>query len=184
LHILVNNAGVMLAPFELTKIGYELHYAVNYLGHVLLTRLLLDIMVATGTPDRHTRIINVSSCVHAAGTLDFESMNPHPVPARYSAHAAYAQSKLALLMFSYTLASKLRDAKHNIDVHAVHPGVVDTALYRHVVPILQPVKWLCARFSFYTPLQGAATTMTAACSPAFEGQTGLYLSAGRPVRAR
>lgn len=68
-------AGIMAAPFKLTEDGYESHMAINYLGHFLLTHLLLPELKAAGTDNCHSRIVNVSSCVHSLGVIDYKDIN-------------------------------------------------------------------------------------------------------------
>ncbi|CAB1328743.1 unnamed protein product, partial [Coregonus sp. 'balchen'] len=88
LHILVNNAAVMLVPEGRTEEGFERHFGVNYLGHFLLTLLLLDTLKHSGKRGSCSRVVTLSSQC-------------------YSAHAAYCQSKLALLLFSSHLQQRL-----------------------------------------------------------------------------
>lgn len=65
----------MAAPFKLTEDGYESHMAINYLGHFLLTHLLLPHLKSSGTSERCSRIVNVSSCVHSLGEIDYNDLN-------------------------------------------------------------------------------------------------------------
>eukprot|EP00042_Codosiga_hollandica_P057360 m.848335 g.848335 ORF g.848335 m.848335 type:complete len:235 (+) comp59567_c1_seq15:7149-7853(+) len=109
LNILINNAGIMLAPYSVSSSGFESHFQINYLAHVLLTRLLLDLIISSGSPAFPSKIINVSSCVHTAVSLDWEHCQAHATQDTYSGYAAYAESKLALLLFSYSLARRLQD---------------------------------------------------------------------------
>jgi NAD(P)-dependent dehydrogenase (short-subunit alcohol dehydrogenase family) len=169
----------MLAPFAEVYSGIESHFGINYLGHMLLTHLLLPMLRAGASADRHARVVNLSSCVHSIMNLGRMEDLSHPSAAAYSCHAAYARSKLAILMFSYTLSRMTTD--YNIDVHAVHPGVVDTPLYRHVSCVLQPIRFMFAKVLFYSAAQGAATVLTAACSPSYENRSGLYFAGCRPT---
>lgn len=73
--ILINNAGVMATPYHLTEDGFESQFAINYLGHFLLTHLLLPEIKAAGTQDLNARIINVSSCVNLLGKINFDDIN-------------------------------------------------------------------------------------------------------------
>lgn len=73
--ILINNAGVMATPFHLTEDGFESQFAINYLGHFLLTHLLMPALRAAGTKELRSRIVNVSSCVHLLGTINFDDIN-------------------------------------------------------------------------------------------------------------
>lgn len=73
--ILINNAGVMATPYHLTEDGFESQFAINYLGHFLLTHLLLPQLKAAGTQDLNARIVNVSSCAHYLGDIKFDDIN-------------------------------------------------------------------------------------------------------------
>nr|XP_031527083.1 dehydrogenase/reductase SDR family member on chromosome X isoform X3 [Vicugna pacos] len=74
LHVLVNNAGVMMVPERSTEDGYEEHFGVNYLGHFLLTNLLLDTLKASGSPGRSARVVTVSSATHYVGELNLDDL--------------------------------------------------------------------------------------------------------------
>uniref|UniRef100_A0A8C9TNP8 Dehydrogenase/reductase SDR family member on chromosome X-like n=1 Tax=Scleropages formosus TaxID=113540 RepID=A0A8C9TNP8_SCLFO len=102
LHILVNNAGVMLVPERQTEDGFELHFGLNYLGHFLLTNLLLDTLKQSGSHDSCARVVTVSSATHYVG---LSAMFDPQVLLLCSWGSA--QSKLALVLFSYHLQQKL-----------------------------------------------------------------------------
>ena len=122
--VLIANAGVMFPPYQITEDGFELSFAVNHLGHFLLTMLLLDKIKATCP----SRIIILSSLAHFAGYLDFEDMMWKK---RYNAHLAYCRSKLANVMFARELAKRLSGS--GVTVYAIHPGSVNTELTRHML---------------------------------------------------
>lgn len=73
--ILINNAGVMATPYHVTEDGFESQFAINYLGHFLLTHLLYPLLVKAGTENLRARIVNVSSCVHLIGEINFDDIN-------------------------------------------------------------------------------------------------------------
>ncbi|XP_049790770.1 dehydrogenase/reductase SDR family member on chromosome X [Schistocerca nitens] len=177
LHLLINNAGIMFVPFSLTEDGYESHFAVNYLGHCLLTHLLLpQLKVGGHSRGLNARIINVSSSAHVAGNINFKDFN---LKEMYVASEAYAQSKLAQLLFTKKLESLLRESDSHVQVHAVHPGVVNTDLFndttlKKIFPWVPPLL-------FKTPAQGAITIMHACLSPLLEGCGGNYLSNSRVI---
>lgn len=75
IHLLLNNAGIMAVPYALTEDGFESQMAVNYLGHFLLTHLLLPELKAAGTEELNARVVNVSSCVHKLGEIHFEDIH-------------------------------------------------------------------------------------------------------------
>ena len=113
--VLINNAGVYLQKREVTRDGYELTFQVNHLAHFLLTNLLLP-SLSDGA-----RIINVSSQVHSGGRIDWDD----PMAERsFSGYGAYAQSKLANILFTRELARRQTKAT----VNALHPGVIGTKL--------------------------------------------------------
>lgn len=140
LDILINNAGVMMPPYEKTDDGFELQFEANYLGHFLLTALLIDQL--ENTPN--SRVVSLSSIAHKSATINFDDLQSEK---KYSKSKAYGQSKLACLIFAYELQRRLekRDSK-TISV-AAHPGVSNTDLMRHMPkfittflgPILIPI---------------------------------------------
>ena len=76
-HVLINNAGVMSTPYKETKDGFESQMAINYLGHFLLTHLLMPQLKAgaLNNDGKNVRIVNVSSCVHRSGGIDYIDFN-------------------------------------------------------------------------------------------------------------
>lgn len=169
LNILVNNAGVMLVAEGRTAEGFELHCGVNYLGHFLLTWLLLDKLKYSGKPGSFSQVVNVSSSAHRIGEIRLNDLNSCEW---YSPHAAYCQSKLAQLLFSCHLHQEMQRGGFPVSSCAVDPGMVDTTLYRHVWTPLRPVQSVIARFLFRTPAEGAATVLSAALPVAREGDDG------------
>lgn len=177
LNILVNNAGLMLVPEGRTEDGFELHFGVNYLGHFLLTWLLLDDLKQSGTLDCFSRVINVSSSAHRVGEIKLNDLNNSEY---YSAHAAYCQSKLAQLLFSVHLQQDLSAGGYPMSSCAVDPGMVHTALYRHIWAPLRLAQGVVAQLLFWTPKEGAATVLFTSLSPALEGdRAGGYWANGR-----
>jgi NAD(P)-dependent dehydrogenase (short-subunit alcohol dehydrogenase family) len=120
--LLINNAGVMFTSESTTKDGFELQFGTNHLGHFALTGLLLDRLL--GAPG--SRVVAVSSTAHRSGRIRFDDLQWRR---GYSAVGAYAQSKLANLLFTYELQRRLADTK-TIAV-AAHPGVSKTELDRN-----------------------------------------------------
>lgn len=125
LDVLLNNAGVMVPPYTKTKDGFELQIGVNHLGHFALTAHLFDLL--KNTPD--ARIVNVSSIAHKQGKMQFDDLHWEK---SYSRMKAYAQSKLANLLFTYELARKVQAAGLNMKAVAAHPGVSQTNLMRYM----------------------------------------------------
>jgi NAD(P)-dependent dehydrogenase (short-subunit alcohol dehydrogenase family) len=120
--LLINNAGVMFTPESTTKDGFELQFGTNHLGHFALTGLLLDRLL--GVPG--SRVVAVSSTAHRTGRIRFDDLQWHH---GYSAVGAYAQSKLANLLFTYELQRRLTDSE-TIAV-AAHPGISKSELARN-----------------------------------------------------
>uniref|UniRef100_A0A8C1P1Z9 Dehydrogenase/reductase X-linked n=1 Tax=Cyprinus carpio TaxID=7962 RepID=A0A8C1P1Z9_CYPCA len=180
LHILVNNAGVMLVPERRTEDGFELHFGLNYLGHFLLTVLLLDVLKKSGKPGKFSRIIIMSSASHYGGRLTLDDLQGRMC---YSAHGAYAQSKLALLLFSYHLQNQLWVGGDPVTVNAVDPGMVDTALYDNLSSLAKLAKKPFAKLLFRTPAEGASTAIYSAAASELEGIGGLYLYNGRKTES-
>ncbi|XP_028846188.1 dehydrogenase/reductase SDR family member on chromosome X isoform X2 [Denticeps clupeoides] len=180
LHILINNAAVMLAPERRTEEGLELHFGVNYLGHFLLTRLLLDHLKRSGKDGTCSRIVTVSSSAHYMGDITPEG---HQERRRYSPHGAYARSKLALVLFTYSLQQQLTSGGLSVTASAVDPGMVNTDLYRNMCGPARLATRLLAWLLFRTPAQGAATTIYAAAASELEGMGGCYLHNGLKVQS-
>ncbi|XP_042613366.1 dehydrogenase/reductase SDR family member on chromosome X isoform X2 [Cyprinus carpio] len=180
LHILVNNAGVMLVPERRTEDGFELHFGLNYLGHFLLTVLLLDVLKKSGKPGKFSRIIIMSSASHYGGRLTLDDLQGRMC---YSTHGAYAQSKLALLLFSYHLQNQLWVRGDPVTVNAVDPGMVDTALYDNLSSLAKLAKKPFAKLLFRTPAEGASTAIYSAAASELEGIGGLYLYNGRKTES-
>jgi NAD(P)-dependent dehydrogenase (short-subunit alcohol dehydrogenase family) len=118
LDVLVNNAGVMAVPHGETKDGFELQLGTNHLGHFALTLLLL--------PHVTDRVVTVSSGLHKRGVIELDDLNWKSRP--YNAMAAYAQSKLANLLFTLELERRLERDHSSVRSLASHPGYAATNL--------------------------------------------------------
>ncbi|KFK36643.1 hypothetical protein AALP_AA4G151300 [Arabis alpina] len=176
LNILINNAGVMFCPFQLTEDGIESQFATNHIGHFLLTNLLLDKMKSTSKESRiEGRIVNLSSVAHTytySQGIKFDSIND---PDGYSEKKAYGQSKLSNLLHSNALSRKLKEEGVNITVNSVHPGLVTTNLFRHSGLGMKVFKAM-SFFLWKDITQGAATTCYVALNPNMKGVTGKYFA--------
>lgn len=137
LHILYNNAGVMLPPVDqITAQGFDLQFGVNVLGHFYLTQLLLPVLLSTAptTRDKKVRVVNLTSWANHQGTLDYNTFKDGPARRKKSGEM-YPQSKFANIVFSNELAR--RYGEQGIISISVHPGAIDTGLLRYVdVPVL------------------------------------------------
>ncbi|XP_037373107.1 retinol dehydrogenase 13 isoform X1 [Talpa occidentalis] len=169
-HILVNNAAVMRCPHWTTEDGFEMQFGVNYLGHFLLTNLLLGKLKGSAP----ARIINVSSLAHVAGHMDFEDLNWEK--RKYDTKAAYCQSKLAVVLFTRELSRRLQGT--GVTVNALHPGVARTELGRHTGMhssafssfTLGPIFWLLVK----SPELAAQPSTYLAVAEELEGVSGKY----------
>ncbi len=158
LDLLINNAGVMMPPYQLTEDGFESQLATNYLGHFTLTGLLLPLLLNTV----NSRVISVSSLAHRWSNIQFNDLN---FQKGYSKRKAYGQSKLACLMFAYELDRRLKKAGAKTISIAAHPGLSDTSLARHMPSFLQ---WLSPLLG-QTPESGAQPLIYAALSSELQG---------------
>uniref|UniRef100_A0A8C1G0L6 Retinol dehydrogenase 12, like n=1 Tax=Cyprinus carpio TaxID=7962 RepID=A0A8C1G0L6_CYPCA len=163
-NILINNAGVMVCPYGKTADGFEMQIGVNHMGHFLLTYLLLD-LIKRSTP---ARIVNVSSMAHQWGTINLEDINSEK---NYDKQKAYSQSKLANILFTHSLAKRLEGT--GVTAYALHPGVVQTELWRHLNKPQQAAMWLAKPFT-KTSAQGAQTSIFCAVAPELETESGKY----------
>ncbi|MDT3442919.1 MULTISPECIES: SDR family NAD(P)-dependent oxidoreductase [unclassified Pseudofrankia] len=170
LHMLVNNAGVMMLPTrQLTREGVEYHFGANHLGHVALTLGLYAPLAAAGG-----RVVSVTSDAHAhaRGVVDFDDINFDRRD--YNGGLAYAQSKTANVLFAVEL--NRRWAEDGVTANAVHPGQIRTKLQRHVEAMDLPAEVRAGmdRLPWRSTEQGAATSVLLAASPLLEGIGGLY----------
>ncbi|GAB2295746.1 Short-chain dehydrogenase TIC 32 B, chloroplastic [Dionaea muscipula] len=174
LNILINNAGVMFCPFQLSKDGIEMQFATNHLGHFLLTNLLLEKMKHSATVSGiEGRIINLSSVAHTLtyeGGIRFGSLNDQ---SSYSDKKAYGQSKLANILHANELSRRLKEEGANITVNSVHPGLIFTNLFRHSFLTFKIIQ-VFTRLLWKNIPQGAATTCYVALHPSLKGETGNY----------
>jgi NAD(P)-dependent dehydrogenase (short-subunit alcohol dehydrogenase family) len=162
LDVLVNNAGIIVRERRESEDGYELTFAVNYLAHFLLTRLLVPLLRDSAP----ARIVNVASA--GQNPIDFDDVM---LELGYSAMRAYRQSKLAQVMFTFELAERLRDS--GVTANALHPAS------------LMETKMVLETFgsSMSTVEEGAEATVRLATSPELEGVTGRYFDGTREGRA-
>ncbi|QLG50149.1 oxidoreductase [Natrinema halophilum] len=174
--VLINNAGVMAIPRSETEDGFETQFGVNHLGHFALTGLLLDNLALDEDPD--SRIVTVSSGVHERGEIDFDDLQHEQ---SYDKWDAYAQSKLANVLFAYELERRLLTANANAKSIAVHPGYADTRLqYRGPEQsgsrLRKAGMWILNTVLAQSAEKGALPTLYAATDPDAEG--GAYYGPG------
>ena len=174
LDVLINNAGVALFARHETVDGHEMHFGVNYLGPFILTNLLIDLLIASAP----SRVINVSSNTHATGTIHFDDIN---LKKGFRPWRAYEQSKLADIMFTYTLAQRLRGT--GVTANCLHPGAVGTQI--GVVRgkrVIKVIRKMLSPF-FLTAENGAETIVYLAVSPDVASTTGTYFVRKRAKRS-
>lgn len=120
---LINNAGIMALPRrERTEDGFERQFGVNYLGHFLLTSLLMPLLQTAGSP----RIVQLSSLAHRSASVHFDDLAGEQ---QYDPWRAYRQSKLAMLLFAQALARRSDQHGWGVLSAAAHPGLSRTALF-------------------------------------------------------
>ena len=179
LDVLINNAGVMMPPYTKTDDGYELQLEANFLGHFLLTGLLMDTLLKTA----NSRVVTLSSIAHKNAKINFDDLQSEK---KYSASDAYGQSKLACLFFAYELQRRLEKAGHNQTIStAAHPGIATTELARHMPKLVYAIlKYTVAPFLTHAPKEGAKPTLVAAIGEVkggdYFGPTGFNEFKGKP----
>lgn len=161
--LLINNAGVMYPPKQTTDDGFELQFGTNHLGHFALTGLLLDRLLGV----EGSRVVTVASIAHdiQAG-IHFNDLQ---WDRGYNRVAAYGQSKLANLMFTYELDRRLLANGSQTVAVAAHPGISNTELMRHVPGSGLPGFRQVAGLVTNSPPVGALATLRAATDPAVRG---------------
>lgn len=160
--LLINNAGVMYTPKGSTADGFELQFGTNHLGHFALTGLLLDRLL----PVAASRVVTISSIGHRTrAPINFDDPQ---FEHGYSRVAAYGQSKLANLLFTYELQRRLAGQSSTIAV-AAHPVGANTELDRHVPGPLRALSAVLTPLLTQSAAMGALPTLRAATDPAALG---------------
>jgi len=176
LHGLVNNAGVMNTPRGQTSDGFETQFGTNYLGHFLLTELLLDTLRASAP----SRVVCVSSVMHAGtrkqvAELRLDDLDFHERP--YTGPAAYTQSKLAIVVYARHLARRLQGT--GVCAFSVHPGWIRSNLIKNTAPawlqniVLRPFSGMLGMMSAE---EGAQTTLHCLLDADAPTHSGAYYS--------
>ncbi|XP_059092992.1 retinol dehydrogenase 13-like [Tigriopus californicus] len=176
LDVLINNAGVMNCPKSYSKDGIEMHWAVNHLGHFLLTSLLKDYLVQAA-PSRIIFLINLD---YRKAQLDLKHL--HQVE-KYNAAQAFEQSQLANMLLVHHLAQELRES--GVTVNAAYPGVVRTQIKRHMGVdksilgnfLSNPLLW----FLTSDVMRGSQTTLFLAMDPSVVTTTGKLFSKSKEI---
>jgi len=173
LDVLINNAGAIFTKRAVSVDGLEMTFALNHLGYFLLTNLLLDRLKASTS----ARIINVSSSAHIQGKMNFEDLQSEH---SYNCIQAYAQSKLANLLFTYALARRLEGT--HVTVNALHPGIVATNFGSNDNWLKTKLRNILKR-KMISPEEGAKTMVYIATSPDVECITGNYFYDCKVIRS-
>jgi len=168
---LVNNAGVMNSPRAFSKDGVEIHFAVNHLGHFLLTSLLTDVLKSSA-PSRVVYLMNLD---YRSGEIRFDDINGTE---KYNQSDAFYQSQLANMMAVKSFSELLKDSK--VTVNAAYPGVSSTNIKRHMGVdksitgyfISRPLLWFLSR----SAERGSQTPLYVCLSEALSGETGKLYS--------
>ncbi|XP_058673922.1 dehydrogenase/reductase SDR family member 13 [Ammospiza caudacuta] len=171
LHLLINNAGVSAGGT--TEDGFSLPFQVNHLGHFLLTQLLLERMRSCAP----SRVVIVASSAHCAGRLRPERLG-RPPSGLFSTFQDYCDSKLANVLHARELAT--REQGTQVTCYAVHPGFVNTSLFRHaplwLQALLVPLAWLL----FLEAAEGAEAVLDCATQEGLEPLSGRYFTHSGP----
>ncbi|MFL5312703.1 MAG: SDR family oxidoreductase [Myxococcales bacterium] len=172
LHVLVNNAGAIFMKHGLSADGIEQTFAIDHLAYFLLTNLVIDVLKASAP----ARVVNVASAASMLGRIDFDDLE---LKRRYKGARAYANAKLANILFSNELARRLSGT--GVTSNAVHPGGVasrfghnDNGIFTLAVKLARPF--------LIGEENGADTSIYLATSPEVEGVTGKYFVKRRPRR--
>ncbi|MFO0628054.1 MAG: SDR family NAD(P)-dependent oxidoreductase [Polyangiales bacterium] len=166
--VLLLNAGIMALPQRTLKLGHELQFLTNHVGHFILATRLLPRLAERG------RVVVLSSAAHAytpRGGIAFDDLT---LARGYRDWTAYGQSKLANLLFARALAKRL--AGTGKVANAVHPGVIPTNLSRHMSPMTRALQPVAIALAMKTVAQGAATQCWAAAHPDAGAIQGEYLA--------
>lgn len=172
LDVLVNNAGVYRTHRSESVDGFESTFAINHLAYFLLTHLLLDRLKA-GAPGR---VVSVSSDAHRLGKIKFDDLQ---AVSSYNGYAAYAQSKLANILFTSELARRVD--KNQVTAYALHPGVVSTNIANHG-PGLFNFFFKVFKPFFLNAQKGAETSLYLATAKNIESKTGQYFEKHKVVK--
>lgn len=165
LHVLIHNAGTAETRKKVTEDGLELTMATNHFGPFLLTHLLIDLLKRSGP----SRIVVVASELYRLASLNLNKLNP--VDAFIPAYIYYV-SKYANICFTRELARRLEGT--NVTANCLHPGMIDSGIWRNVpIPLSWPLKLIVKGF-FKNPVQGCQTTVHLAVSEEVENVSGKY----------
>jgi NAD(P)-dependent dehydrogenase (short-subunit alcohol dehydrogenase family) len=173
LDVLVNNAGTGTRRRQTTVDGYERTFAINHLAPFLLTNLLLERLKA----GKAARVVTVSSMAHRRAALDFDDLNWEK--RKFNGLRAYGESKLANILFTTELASRL--AGSGVTANCLHPGVVATNIFTVFGGRTGQILSVLFRPLMLSPANGAKTGIYLASSPEVANVTGKFFDKCREV---
>jgi WW domain-containing oxidoreductase len=168
LDAIICNAGIMALPTLNQKLGYELQFFTNHIGHFILVTSLLDTLAEKG------RVVMVSSDAHNGAPKEGIQFDNLSGERGYGAWTSYGQSKLANLLFASHLAKRLEGTGKT--ANSLHPGVIHTNLARSMNPIARGALAIGAPLVLKSVGEGAATQVYLAVHPSVEGVAGKYFS--------
>ncbi len=171
--VLINNAGGINPKRIVTIDGFELTFAVNHLAYFLFTNLLLENLKAAPK----ARIVSVASVASNYGKINFKDLN---FEKKYYSFKAYAQSKLANIIFTYELANRLKGT--NVTANCLHPGMVKTRFATEMNNYFG-FFWKLINPILITAEKGAETAIWLASSPEVEGISGKYFKEKKEVKS-
>ena len=169
LHLLVNNAGVIMGRRVLTQDGFEMTFAINYLACFTLTNLLLG-PLKEGAP---SKVVNLTTALHRMAGLDFDNLQGEKV---YRRDEAYARSKLAVIIFTYELARRLEGS--GITVNCVCPGATGSGIWAHSSRLVDTFFHIFMK----GPEEGAKLPLYLSCPGQADGLTGRYFQTGQHLK--
>ncbi len=172
LDLLMNNAGTLETGLHITQDNMERTVQVNYVGPYLLTRLLQPLM------GNGSRIVNMVSLTYRVGNLDFPDFFQRGRKGSFWRIPIYSNSKLALTLFTFDLAERLKDK--GITVNAADPGIVSTDIIR-MHNFIDPLTDIFFRPFIRTPRQGADTAIRLLLDEDKATQTGTFNRSGRII---
>ncbi len=179
LDVLINNAGAEFFTRQISADGIEMTFALNHLSYFLLTNLLIETMKATAKHVGEARVVNVASDAHYSGKMRFDDLmfERGYEPGGFR---AYAQSKLANVLFTFELSRRLEGS--GVTANALHPGFVATNLGKNNGWLGRLAMGIAHRFAI-SPLEGAKTSIFLASSPEVSGVTGEFFIKNKPAQA-
>lgn len=166
INALVNNAGLYTRKRETTVDGYEKMFAANHLGPFLLTNLLLDALIASGSG----RILNITA--PSTTELNFDDLQGEK---KFNSLTAFGATKMANLLFTLDLARRLEGS--NVTVNAIHPGLVRSGLMKQA---FAPIRWV-TRLLSSPPEKAVADIVQLVTAPEFENVSGTFFHHGKEI---